>query len=235
MTPHIEANLGDFAKTVLMPGDPLRAKLIADNFLTSAKLISSVRNIYAYTGLYKGKTISVMASGMGNPSMGIYSYELFKVYNVENIIRIGTCGAYKDSLDLKDLILVDSSYSDSSFAKVQNNSLEDTISSSSILNSVIENTANAIGINITKEKVYCSDVFYSDISDFKKLRDEYNCAAIEMETFALFHNAKVLNKNASCILSVSDSFVKPDKLTSAERQNSLNKMITLALESAIKA
>ena len=102
MTPHIEANLGDFAKTVLMPGDPLRAKFIAENFLTDVKLISSVRNIYAYTGLYNEIKISVMASGMGNPSMGIYSYELFKFYNVENIIRIGTCGAYKENLKRTD-------------------------------------------------------------------------------------------------------------------------------------
>ena len=234
MTPHNEANLGDFAKTVLMPGDPLRAKLIATTYLEDAKLINSVRNILAYTGFYKKNRISVMASGMGNPSMGIYSYELYKFYDVENIIRIGTCGAYLDTLNLKDLILVEKSFSTSSYAQNQNGTKSNLISSSSLLNSVIENTANLLNFNINKEIIHCSDVFYSDVNEFEKLKLEYNCAGIEMETFALFHNAKVLSKNAACILSVSDSFVKPDKLSSTERQTALDNMIKLALESAIR-
>lgn len=233
MTPHNEANLGDFAKTVLMPGDPMRAKFIAEKYLNDAKLINSVRGMLAYTGFYKDKKISVMSSGMGNPSMGIYSYELYKFYNVENIIRIGTCGAYLDKLNLKDLILVEKSYSTSSFATNQNGSTQNLIDSSPLLNSIIEDTANLLNFNINKEVIHCSDVFYSDVNNFEALKEQYNCAGIEMESFALFHNANVLSKNAACILSVSDSFVKPDKLSSSERQLALDNMIKLALESAI--
>ncbi len=233
MTPHIEANKNDIAKTVIMPGDPLRVKLIADNFLEDCILINQVRNILGYTGFYKGHKITVMASGMGNPSMGIYSYELFKFYNVDNIIRIGTVGAYLDTLNLKDLILVDASYSNSNYAKLQNSSDNKLIPSSKLLNKIIKNTANDLNLPIFLETVYCSDVFYSDIEDFKELSCKYNCAGVEMESFALFHNAKILNKQAACILSVSNSFVKPDELDSIQRQNSLNTMISLALESSI--
>ncbi len=233
MTPHNEANIGDFAKTVLMPGDPMRAKFIVEKYLDKAKLINSIRGMLAYTGFYKDNKISVMSSGMGNPSMGIYSYELYKFYNVENIIRIGTCGAYIDKLNLKDLILVEKSFSTSSFATNQNGCTDNLISSSPLLNSIIENTANDLKLSISKEIIHCSDVFYSSVNDFEKLKEQYNCAGIEMESFALFHNANVLSKNAACILSVSDSFVKPEKLSSSERQLVLDNMIKLALESAI--
>lgn len=233
MTPHNEANLGDIAKTVLMPGDPLRAKYIAENFLEDYKLVNSVRGMYAYTGKYKGKEITVMAHGMGNPSIGIYSYELYKFYDVENIIRIGTSGAYVTDLDLLDLVLVDSSYSNSSFAKDQNGENSNLIYSSKSLTDSIYETAQKIGQKVKRGTVHCSDVFYSDVSDYKKMVEEHNCLSIEMESFALFHNANVLNKRAACILSISDSFVKPEKLTSSERQLGLNNMITLALESSI--
>ncbi len=232
MTPHNEAKKEDISNIVIMPGDPLRAKYIAENFLENAHLVNSVRNIYAYTGEYKNKKITVMASGMGNPSIGIYSYELFKLYDVDYIIRIGTAGAYAEDLDLLDLVLVEKSFSESSYAKLQNGNTDNLIESSNLLNYCIEETANKLNFKIKKGIVHCSDVFYSDVSDYKKLKKEHNCIAIEMESFALFHNAKILNKNAACILSISDSFVKEGILSPDERQTSLNNMIKLALESA---
>lgn len=233
MTPHISAKKGEIAKTVLMPGDPLRAKMIAEKYLEKTKLVSDVRGILAYTGLYKDTEITVMASGMGMPSIGIYSYELYKFYDVENIIRIGTAGAYTDKLSLLDVVLVDAAYSESSYAENQNGYSEKIINSDNDLNSIISETATALQIPITKGTIHCSDVFYSDVCDFNKLRDEHNCLGVEMESFSLFHNAKALNKKATCLLTISDSFLFKGQLSSEERQNSLHQMITLALESAI--
>lgn len=234
MTPHIEAKKEEIANIVIMPGDPLRAQYIAENFLTDYMLVSSVRNIYAYTGLYNGKKITVMASGMGNASIGIYSYELFHFYDVDSIIRIGTCGAYSKDLNLMDMILVEKSYSDSSFANVQNGSTDTIIDSTPDLNNTIKSVANSLNYKISCGTIYCSDVFYSDNNNFRELYEKYGCLGVEMESFALFHNARVLGKQASCILTVSDSFVFEGILTPEERQNSLNNMIKLALESAIK-
>lgn len=232
MTPHIEAKKEEISKTVIMPGDPLRAKYIAEKFLKNYKLVNSIRGMYAYTGFYKNKQITVMAHGMGNPSIGIYSYELFKFYDVENIIRIGTVGAYSSKLNLTDLILVDKTYSETSYGKEQNNSSEKLISSSKILNEFIQNTAKNLKYNLIFGNIHSSDAFYSDLDYSPALK--YNCLGVEMESYALFHNANVLGKNASCILSVSNSFVKPDELTPIERQTSLDKMILLSLESAVE-
>lgn len=232
MTAHNEAKIDEIAKTVLMPGDPLRAKYIAETYLKNIKLVNQVRGMLAYTGTYKGKTLTIMASGMGMPSIGIYSYELFKFYNVDNIIRIGSAGSYVKELNVKDLVMVDNAYSDSSFAYVQNGFLLNHIESDKSINEVIKNTANEHNINIKLENIYSSDVFYHDKEvDFVK---KYNLKAVEMESFALFHNAKALNKKAACLLTISDSFVTKEEMTSEERQNSLNDMITLALEAAIK-
>ena len=233
MTPHIEAKKEDIAKIVIMPGDPLRAKYIAENFLEDAKLVNKVRNIFGYTGNYKGKRVTVMASGMGNASIGIYSYELFKFYDVDYIIRIGTAGSYTEDLNLLDLVLVENSFSKSNFAKEQNGNTSCLISSSNILNNYIRETAKILNFPIKEGTVHCSDVFYSDTLDYKELVEKHNCIAVEMETFALFHNSNILNKNASCILSISDSFIKPEKLAFNERQSGLNQMIKLALESCI--
>lgn len=232
MTPHIEAKKEEISKTVIMPGDPLRAKYIAEKFLNNYKLVNSIRGMYAYTGFYKNKQITVMAHGMGNPSIGIYSYELFKFYDVENIIRIGTVGAYSSKLNLTDLILVDKTYSETSYGKEQNNSSEKLIPSSKILNEFIQNTAKNLKYNLIFGNIHCSDAFYSDLDYSPALK--HNCLGVEMESYALFHNANVLGKNASCILSVSNSFVKPDELTPIERQTSLDKMILLSLESAVE-
>lgn len=233
MTPHIEAALEDIASIVLMPGDPLRAKKIAEDYLENVKLVNTVRNIFAYTGTYKDKRVTVMASGMGMPSIGIYSYELYKFYNVETIIRVGSCGAYTSDLNLYDLILVDASYSTSSYAKVQNGCTDDILYPSKILNDSIEGTAKKLGYHINKGTIYSSDVFYSDVVDYKKLNKEHNCLGVEMESFALFHNANVLGKKAACILTVSDNLETKEETSSKERQESFTKMMVLALESIL--
>lgn len=237
MTPHITAKKDEIAKTVLMPGDPLRAKLIAEKYLENVKLVSSVRNIYAYTGTYKGKELTVMASGMGIPSMGIYSYELYKYYDVENIIRLGSCGGYTKDLKMFDLVLVNNTYTESNYALSMNNENCHYISSSEYLNSKIEETSKNISIPIVKANTLCGEVFDRYMTNMNKMLaripEEYNISGAEMEAFALFYNAKLLNKNASCLLTVVDSYYYSQEATSEQRQNSLNQMITLGLESAI--
>lgn len=241
-TPHNSANPNEIAKTVVMPGDPLRAKYIAENFLENYTLVNDVRNMFAYTGTYKGKKITVMASGMGMPSMGIYCYELYKFYNVENIIRIGSCGGYTPSLKLFDIILSEQVFSESNFALNANNEDCHLVSSSSKLNNIIEETSNEINIPIVKGTTACMEFFDLYIPDLQKVLDRIpkNLEPIgaEMEAFALFYVAKMLNKNASCLMSVVDTNVNSDlpkeNASAEDRQNSLNKMITLALESAIK-
>ena len=236
-TPHNEANLGDIAKTVIMPGDPLRAKYIAENFMTDIKLVNSVRGIYAYTGKYKGKEITVMASGMGMPSMGIYSYELYKFYNVENIIRIGSCGSYKTELKLFDIVLAENTFSEGNFALTLNNENCHIISSNNELNSVIIDTANKLNISILKGNTVCTDCFdlyMTDVNQFlARVPEGFNPVSAEMEAFALFYVAKVLNKKAACLMSVVDSKFIKDVATPEERQTGLNNMIKVALESSI--
>lgn len=237
-TPHNEANIGDIAKTVVMPGDPLRAKYIAENFLENYKLVNQVRGMYAYTGTYKGKEITVMAHGMGMPSVGIYTYELFKIYGVENIIRIGSCGGYKPELKLFDIILTENVFSESNYALTLNNDNCHIVSSNSDLNSIIEDTAKDSNINIVLGNTVCTDcfdVYMTDVNKFlERVPDNFNPVAAEMEAFALFYNAKLLNKKASCLMSVVDSKFIKDIATPEERQTGLNTMIKLALDSAIK-
>lgn len=237
-TPHNEANIGDIAKTVVMPGDPLRAKYIAENFLDNYKLVNQVRGMYAYTGTYKGKEITVMAHGMGMPSVGIYTYELFKIYGVENIIRIGSCGGYKPELKLFDIILTENVFSESNYALTLNNDNCHIVSSNSDLNSIIEDTAKDSNINIVLGNTVCTDcfdVYMTDVNKFlERVPDNFNPVAAEMEAFALFYNATLLNKKASCLMSVVDSKFIKDIATPEERQTGLNTMIKLALDSAIK-
>lgn len=230
MTAHIESSKENIAKTVIMPGDPMRAKFIAENYLHDYKLINDVRGMLGYTGYYKDKLVTVMASGMGMPSMAIYSYELYKFYDVDNIIRIGSCGAYTDKLHLYDLILVDSCYSDSSFANVQNGCKDKVLESSKELNTKIIKIAGEHNININVGRVYSSDVFYKENDNFNELYQIYQCLAVEMEAFALFHNARILNKKATAILTVSDNLVTKEATTSDEREKSFTKMMELALE-----
>lgn len=237
-TPHNEANKGDFAKTVIMPGDPLRAKYIAENFLDDYKLVNQVRGMFAYTGTYKGKEISIMAHGMGMPSVGIYSYELFKFYDVENIIRIGSCGGYKPELKLFDIVLSENVFSEGNYALTLNNDDCHIVSSSKELNSIIENTAKETNTNIISGNTVstdCFDVYMTDVNKFlERLPENFNPVSVEMEAFALFYNAKLLNKKASCLMSVVDSKFIKNVATAEERQTGLNNMIKLALDSAIK-
>ncbi len=231
MTPHNEAKKEDIAKTVLMPGDPLRAKFIAENFLDDYKLVNSVRNVYAYTGTYKGKRVTVMASGMGMPSIGIYSYELYKFYDVDTIIRVGSAGAYTDKLNLYDVVLADGAYSESSFAKSQGNEENNILHGNKELNEHIKDVASKMGIEVHYNNIHSSDVFYKENDNFKELYEKYGCVCVEMESFALFHNANVLGKKAACILTISDNLVTHEETTPEERQNSFKQMIELALES----
>lgn len=233
-TVHIESNKGDIADIVLMPGDPKRSEYIAKNFLKDYRLVNSVRGMTAYTGYYKDRLVTVFPSGMGNASMGIYSYELFKEYEVENIIRIGSCGGYSESLKLNDVVLVTGSYSESTYAQVLDGYMKKTICSSDNLNSVVESTANDSKINIVKGNIFCSDAFYECEYDYKLRAEEKDVLGIEMETFALFNNARKFGKQATALLTVSDLFFSEEKLSSEDRERNLNDMIVLALESCLK-
>ena len=237
-TPHNEAKIGEIAKTVIMPGDPLRAKYIAENFLDNYKLVNSVRGMYAYTGTYKGKEITVMAHGMGMPSIGIYCYELYKIYEVENIIRIGSCGAYKPELKLFDIILSENVFTESNFALTLNNEDCHIVSSDSSLNKIIIDTSKETNINIYTGNTVCTDcfdVYMTDVNQFlSRIPEGFNPASAEMEAFALFYVAKVLNKKAACLMSVVDSKYIKEIATPEERQTGLNNMIKLALDSSLK-
>ena len=235
MTPHNEAKNFDIAKTVIMPGDPLRAKYIAENFLENYILVNQVRNIYAYTGYYKGTRVTVMASGMGMPSMGIYCYELFKYYDVDNIIRIGSCGANSPELDMFDVILTNTVYTEGNFALTLANENCHFVEPSKTLNNKIIQTANEKNISICVGPTLCTEIFDEYILDFEKYKQripaDFNFLGTEMEAFALLYTAKVLNKNAACLMTVVDSIFKSTHATSEEREKGLDKMITLALES----
>lgn len=238
MAVHNEAKVGEIAKTVLMPGDPMRAKYIAETFLEDYKLVNQVRGMYAFTGMYKGKEITVMASGMGMPSIGIYCYELYKFYGVENIIRIGSCGGHVDYLKLLDVVLVDGAYTEGNFAKNMTEQECHFIKASEYLNNLIESTAKEINQEYVKGNMACTECFdpYLDnpMSFTNRIPKEYNAMGSEMESFALFYTAKHLGKNAACLLTVSDSLCFKEELTSEQRQLSMNNMIKLALETAIR-
>jgi len=233
-TPHNGAENGAFAKTVLMPGDPLRAKFIAENFLENPKLVTSVRNVLGYTGTYNGKEVSVMASGMGMPSIGIYSFELFTQYGVETIIRVGSAGAYTEDLDLYDVVLAESAYSESSYAKTQNGCEDDVMYPSKEVNDNILAATEKLGIPCKEARIHSSDVFYQDANrgSFTRYPENFGAKCVEMESFALFHNANVLGKKAACILTISDSLVTHQETSSDERQNAFTSMMKIALEAA---
>jgi purine-nucleoside phosphorylase len=233
-TPHIEVNDKElFGKTVLMPGDPLRAKFIAENYLTDVKMVNQVRNMFAYTGYYQGKKITVMGSGMGMPSIGIYSFELFKFFKVDNIIRIGSCGAYSPELKLYDVIIAEDAYSESSYAKVAYDYDENILPATPHLVTALNSSAEKLNIPVVNARIHSSDVFYRNHGDvFRDVRDKFGCVAVEMESFALYANAKFLGKNSACILTVSDSLVTREETTAKERQTSFNKMMEIALDAA---
>ena len=235
MSIHCNAKKEDIEKTVLMPGDPLRAKYIAENFLENPRLVNTVRNMLAYTGTYKGKPVTVFSSGMGMPSMGIYSYELFKFYDVEKIIRIGSCGAYSEDLNLFDTILVDKSYTEAHFAYAWNEKEEHIAEADLELNNKLEETAKELNIPLIKGNSLCNEVFDGYLDDIEgfiaRFPKDLNIIACEMEAFALFYMAKYFNKKAACLLTVVDSHYKNQETNSEERERSLNNMIKIALES----
>ena len=229
-TPHIKAEKGDFAKTVLMPGDPLRAKYIAEKYLENAVLVNDVRGMLGYTGTYKNKPVSVMASGMGMPSMAIYSYELFKFFDVENIIRIGTAGAISDKLGLRDIVMAMSACTNSNFANQYG--LSGNIAPTAnfeLLKKAFE-TAERLNKKVYVGSVYTTDIFYNEtdnLADWRKL----GILATEMECAALYLNAARLGKNALCICTISDCPLTGESCTSDEREKTFNNMMEIALES----
>ena len=235
-TPHNRAANGEIAKTVLMPGDPLRAKWIAETYLADVQLVSDVRNVYCYTGQYKGVTVSVMASGMGMPSIGIYSYELYKFYDVENIIRIGSAGAYTDKLKVLDVVLADAVWSESTYGQAQSLDMKNWQYPSEEMNRQIKDTALKMNKKLVSGPIHSSDVFYheADANDvLRKMVDEEGLLCVEMESFALFHNAEVLGRNATCLLTISDSLVTGEELDADARATAFAEMVELALEAAI--
>jgi len=233
MTPHNSAKPGDIAKTVLMPGDPLRARFIAETFLENPVLVNDVRGIQGYTGTWKGLPVTVMASGMGMPSIGIYSYELYRDYGVENIIRIGSAGSYVKDVHVYDVVLATAAYSESTYAKTQSGFEGDTTLPSAALNDKLRASAKALDIDIKEGLIHSSDVFYRESSDYLEEIHAKGCVAVEMESFALFANAQVLGKNAACLLTISDSFVEDTITTPEERQKNFTQMMKIALDAAI--
>lgn len=234
-TAHNEANIGDIAKNVIMPGDPLRAKYIAETYLEDYKLVNSIRNMYAYTGTYKGKEVTVMASGMGVPSIGIYSYELYKFYDVDEIIRVGTCGSFNKDVRLRNVILSEGAYSKTYFPKLLDGNDIDYIESDKELNNKILDVAKDKNINVKYGKTITSDVFDLYVDDMDKFESNYSgeYLSVEMEAFGLFYIAKKLGKKASCLMTVVDSKYDNGSISSEERRTSLDEMIQLALESIL--
>ena len=230
-TPHIEAKAGDFAKTVLMPGDPLRAKFIAETFLTDAKLINNVRGVQGYTGTYKGKRVSVMASGMGMPSIGIYSYELFNFYDVENIIRVGTAGVIRPDLKVRDIVIGQGACTNSSYSR-QFDLPGDfaPIASFELLQKAVK-AAEDMGIKPVVGNLYSSDTFYDDSMGLSKWQ-KMGVLAVEMEAAALYMNAARAGKNALAICTISDNPFTGEATTSEERQLNFTKMMEIALDIA---
>ncbi len=229
-TPHIECNLKSaIADTVLMPGDPLRAKYIADTYLTDVTTFNTVRNMLGFTGYYNGKRISVMGSGMGMPSIAIYAYELYNFYDVKRIIRIGSTGAYTPDLNAFDIILVDKAYTDSNFALNYLYKEQEFEYPCKELNQKIKDSAKSLNINIIEATVHSTDQFYRMPSDYIKPIINKGAKTVDMESFALFLIAKSCNKDAACLLTVSDSFVKPFIISSKEREQNFNQMIEIAL------
>lgn len=229
-TVHISAKEGSFAKTVLMPGDPLRAKYIAENYLTEYKCITQVRNMLGYTGKYKGKDVSIMASGMGMASMGIYSYELFKFYDVDNIIRIGSAGAIAEKLNLRDIVVGLGVCTDSNYAcQYGLNGTFAPIASYKLLKS-ISDVSLKIGMKINVGNILSSDVFYNEDNEAMTKWKKMGVLAVEMESAALYMNAAKLNKNALCVCTISDKIFSGESCSSEERQTSFKEMMELALE-----
>ena len=232
-TPHNSAKKGDIAKTVLMPGDPLRAKFIAESYLADPVLFNNVRGMQGYTGTYKGKPVSVMGSGMGIPSIGIYSFELYTEYDVDNIIRIGSSGGYSEKLKLYDVVLVLDAFSESTYARHQGGFEGDVTAASPALVDRLRESGKRLGVPLVEGRVHSSDIFYrtlkTDPEYWIAVREEKGCIAVEMESFGLFHNANVTGKNAACVLTISDVLYSMEATTPGEREKSFTAMMEVAL------
>ena len=232
-TPHNSALKGEIAKTVLMPGDPLRAKFISERYLENPVQFNTVRGMLGFTGTYKGKPVSVMGSGMGIPSIGIYSYELFTEYDVDNIVRIGSAGGYSETLKLYDVVLVLDAFSESSYAKFQGGFEGDITSASPSLIGKLRESGKRLGIPLVEGRAHSTDVFYRSLKTespyWINIRDEKNCLAVEMESFGLFHNANITGKNAACILTISDVLYSMEETSPEEREKSFTAMMEVAL------
>ena len=234
---HLVTDKNNIAEIVLLPGDPLRAKYIAENFLEGAQLVNTIRNMFAFTGTYKGKRITVMGSGMGMPSMGIYAYELYHFYDVKKIIRIGTSGAYSKNVHVGDVVLSTAAYTPSNFAYSYSNESVHLEKANEKLTNTIESTAKELNINVIKGPTITNDVFdvYVNIEHIKNESPiDSELLAKEMEAFALFHIARKENKEAAALISVVDSEYEDTIISPEERETKLNDMIRLALESIIK-
>lgn len=229
-TPHINTNGNKIAETILLPGDPLRAKFIADNYLTEVVQFNSVRNMFGFTGKYKGKEVSVMGTGMGMPSIGIYSHELITKFGVKNLIRIGSCGALQENINLYDIIIGQGASTNSNFASQYG--LPGTfapLASFDLLHKAV-NTADRLGLNVNVGNILSTDIFYDDNYEANLLWKKMGILGVEMEAAALYMNAARLGAKALCILTVSDHIIKKEETTAEERQTGFNKMMELSLE-----
>lgn len=233
-TAHIESQKEDIANIVLMPGDPNRAKYIAEHYLSNVKLVNQVRGMLAYTGIYQQKRITIFPSGMGIPSMGIYSQELFLDYDVDYIIRIGTMGAYHPDLKLGDIVITARSYTDSSFAQVQSDYEKKYLDASSFLNQKLKETAREMNLPYQEGNIFTSDVFYEKEDCFQERLQKFQALGVEMETFGLLQTARICQKEATAIFTISNSFCFEQELSSEEREKNLNDMIELALNTSLK-
>ena len=230
-TAHNEAEKGEIARIVLMPGDPLRARHIAQTYLDQPVQFNAVRGMLGYTGEYRGRKVSVMGSGMGMPSIGIYSYELFRFYDVDAIIRVGSAGAYVSELNLFDLVLVDSAWSESTYALAQSGESQDVQQPDPQLNEIIRSAAHKLQVPLHEGRIHSSDVFYHEQDELARYRS-HGCVCVEMESFALFHNARVCGKQAACLLTISDSLISGVQTSAAQRERAFGQMMETALESA---
>ena len=230
-TAHNEAEKGEIARIVLMPGDPLRARHIAQTYLDQPVQFNAVRGMLGYTGEYRGRKVSVMGSGMGMPSIGIYSYELFRFYDVDAIIRVGSAGAYVSELNLFDLVLADSAWSESTYALAQSGESQDVQQPDPQLNEIIRSAAHKLQVPLHEGRIHSSDVFYHEQDELARY-SSHGCVCVEMESFALFHNARVCGKQAACLLTISDSLISGVQTSAAQRERAFGQMMETALESA---
>lgn len=230
-TPHISAQPGDFAETVLMPGDPLRAKFIAENFLSDISLVNEVRNMFGYTGTYKGKPVSVMGSGMGIPTISIYSYELYKFYDVKNIIRVGSCGSIQPDVKLRDVVIGMGATTDSSVNKTRMKGYEFAATASYDLLEPAVQTARKHDATVHVGNLFSADLFYDPDHEVLDVMAQYGVLAVEMEAAGLYGVAAECGTHALAICTVSDHILTGEKLSSDERQNSFNDMIEITLDS----